>query len=119
MAVGASIVVYTDGKEDLHDSLLSIALESWTPDNARRPRGRGLSQSDDNDCDAESTWMKGLSTRLSRTPASVSSGSRLAYSRTGVLAKSVKRRADGDNSIVEAPIAVYTDSDALVLMATL
>jgi len=38
---------------------------------------------------------------------------------TGVLAKSAKRCVDGDDSIVEAPTAVYIDSDTSVFMATL
>ena len=63
--------------------------------------------------------MKGLSTRSSRISASFSSGSRLAYSRMGVLAKSAKRHADRDSPAAEAPIVVYTDSDASVLVATL
>ena len=63
--------------------------------------------------------MKGLSASSSRISASDSSTSCLAYSRTGVLAKSAKRRAEGDSSIAEASIAVYIDSDASVFMATL
>lgn len=79
----------------------------------------GLSRPDDDECDAVSTRMKGLSTNSSRISASVSSMSCLAYSRTGVLAKSAKRRADGESSIAEASIAVYIDSDASVFIATL
>ena len=58
------------------------------------------------DCEVDSTRMKGLSTRSSNISASVSSASRLTYPRTGVLAKSAKKHADGDSSIAEASIAV-------------